>query len=67
MQYRIKLIDDRQDAICKFFADRNESNDKYSKVDESDVRKKIFRKSVILKFICFGKFINATEVSTNLR
>ena len=50
MQYRIKLSDDRQDAICKFFFDRNDSNDKYSKVDESDVRKKIFRKSVILKF-----------------
>jgi len=40
MQYRIKLSNDRQDAICKFFAYRNESNDKYSKVDESDVRKK---------------------------
>ena len=54
MQYRIKLSDDRQDAICKFVFDRNESNDKYSKVDESDVRKKILRKSVILKFNCFG-------------
>ena len=55
MQYRIKLNDDRQDAIRKFFLDRNESNDKYSKVDESDARKKIFRKSVILKFNCFEK------------
>ena len=53
MQYRIKLSDDRQDAICKFFFDRNESKDKHSKVDKSDVRNKIFRKSVILKFNCF--------------
>jgi hypothetical protein len=55
MQYRIKLSDDRQDAVCKFFSTEMRAMINIQKKTSQTSEKKIFRKSVILKFNCFEK------------